>query len=66
MPENLEGQDEDDVPLADPFLQLARRRGQNMCAMVKTLYTKSSTVEAKKLEYDCPPTPKPRAEGKPA
>ena len=24
------------------------------------------TVEARKLEYDCPPTPKPREEGKPA
>ena len=24
------------------------------------------TVEAQKLEYDCPPTPKTREEGKPA
>ena len=26
----------------------------------------SATVEARKLEYDCPPTQKPREEGKPA
>ena len=25
----------------------------------------STIVEARKLEYDCPPTPKPRDEGKP-
>ena len=24
------------------------------------------TVEARKLDYDCPPTPKPRQEGQPA
>ena len=31
-----------------------------------TLTWNQNTVEAKELEYDCPPTPKPKEEGKPA
>ena len=34
--------------------------------LVDSDYKALCTVEARKLEHDCPPTPKPREEGQPA
>ena len=38
-----------------------------ICIQIMSMKTQKPTAaEAIKLEYDCPPTPKPRKEGKPA
>ena len=50
-----------------PELTCLYRVSASRCVRMSTCtWTIHGTVEARKLEYDCPPTTKPREEGHPA